>query len=170
MPEDKFQKCRLLDESFCKRRKATLQELLYIIGLLNFTCFVIVPGRAFLRRLIDVTVEGRRPHHRIRLSRGTKHDMEVWLKFLREFNGRSPLELYTDAAGLKGYGAIFGLHWFFGSFMDQWQSLNITYLELFAIALSVRIWGSQIANRCMVFVTYNAALVRIINRPDGLLK
>ena len=82
LPEDKFQKCRLLLESFCKRRKVTLQELQSIIGLLNFTCSVIVPGRAFLRRLINVTVGGRRPHHLIRLSRGTKHDMEVWLKFL----------------------------------------------------------------------------------------
>ena len=83
-----------------------------------------------------------------------------------KWNTSPPLELYTDAAVLKGYGAIFGLHWFFGSFMDQWQSLNLTYLELFPIALSMRIWGSQIANRCMVFVTYNAALVSIINWPD----
>ena len=78
---------------------------------------------------------------RIRLTKETKHDMEVWLKFLREFNGRSfflddkcntspPHELYTDAAGSKGYGAIYGPHWFFGSFTDEWQSLNITFLEL----------------------------------------
>ena len=178
LPEDKLQKCRLLLESFCKRRKVTLRELQSLIGLLNFTCSVIVPGRAFLRRLIDLTIGGRRPHHRIRLTKETKHDMEVWLKFLREFNGRSfflddkwntspPLELYTDAAGSKGYGAIFGPHWFFGSFTDQWQSFNITFLELFPIALSVRIWGSQMANRCIVFVTDNAALVSIINQQTS---
>ena len=45
-----------------------------------------------------------------------------------KWNTSPPLELYTDAAVLKGYGAIFGLHWFFCSFMDQWQSLNFTYL------------------------------------------
>ena len=114
---------------------------------------------------------------RIRLTKETKHDMEVWLKFLREFNGRSfflddkwntsPLELYTDAAGSKGYGAIFGPHWFFGSFTDQWQSFNITFLELFPIALPVRIWGSQMANRCIMFVTDNAALVSIINQQTS---
>ena len=126
------------------------------------------PGRPFLRRLIDLTVGVRRPHHRIRFRKETKHDKEIWLKFLREFNSRSffvddkwnasspisllrrgsrwvkgagndarflflppsllatqrghregestPLELYTDAVGSKGYGAIFGPHWFFGSF------------------------------------------------------
>ena len=104
--------------------------------------------------------------------------MEVWLKFLREFNGRSfflddkwntspPLELYTDVAGSKSYGAILGPHWFFGSFTDQWQSFSITFLELFPIALSVRIWGSQMANRCVVFVTDNAALVSIINQQTS---
>ena len=77
LPEDKLQKCRLLLESFCKRRKVTLWELQSLIGLLNFTCSVIVPGRAFLRRLIDLTIGGRRPHHHIRLTKETKHDMEV---------------------------------------------------------------------------------------------
>ena len=72
-----------------KRRKVTLRELQSLIGLLNFTCSVIVPGRAFLRRLIDLIIGGRRPHHRIRLTKETKHDMEVWLTFLNEFNGRS---------------------------------------------------------------------------------
>ena len=65
-----------------------------------------------------------------------------------KWNTSPPLELYTDAAGSKGYGAIFGPHWFFGSFTDQWQSFNITFLELFPIAISVRIWGPQMANRC----------------------
>ena len=107
--------------------------------------------------------------------------MELWLKFLREFIGRSffldnkwntslPLELYTGAAGSKGYGAIFGPHWFYGSFTDQWQSLDITFLELFLIALSVRMWGSQMANRCIVFVTDNAALVSIINQQTSKRK
>lgn len=66
LPEDKLQKCRTLLESFRKRRKVTLRELQSVIGLLNFTCSVIVPGRAFLRRMIDLTVGVRRPHHHIR--------------------------------------------------------------------------------------------------------
>ena len=95
-----------------------------------------------------------------------------------KWNTSPPLELHTDAAGSKGYGAIFGHHWFFGSFTDQWQSFNITFLELFPIALSLvavthtfcprmRIWGSQMANRCIVFVTDNAALVSIINQQTS---
>ena len=47
LPEDKLQKCRKLLESFSKRRKVTLRELQYLIGLLNFACSVIVPGFLF---------------------------------------------------------------------------------------------------------------------------
>ena len=48
---DKLQKCRMLLRTFYKRRKVTLRELQSLLGLLNFTCSVIVPGRAFLRRM-----------------------------------------------------------------------------------------------------------------------
>ena len=178
LPEDKLQKCRTLLESFLKCRKVTLRELQSLVGLLNFTCSVIVPGRAFLRRMIDLTIGVRRPHHRIRLSKETKHDMEVWLKFLGNFNGRSffieerrhnssSFELYTDAAGSKGYGAIFDTHWLCGAWPHAWKSLNIAFLELFPIVLSVHVWGSQMANRCIVFFTDNAALVDIINQQTS---
>jgi len=118
LPDDKLQKCcRLLHA----RRKVTLKELQSSLGLLNFTCSVVVPGCAFLRRMIDLTKGARRPHHHIRLTREVKHDIAVWLTFLGQFNERtfflhekwetsSSLQLYTDAAGSKGYRAIFGKH------------------------------------------------------------
>lgn len=73
LPEDKLQKCRLLLQSFYKRRKVSLRELHSLLGLLNFTCSVIVRGRPFLCRMIDLTVGVRHAHHRIQLSKGTKH-------------------------------------------------------------------------------------------------
>ena len=50
-----LQKCCMLLHNFYKRRTVELKELQSLIALLNFTCQVIVPGRAFLRRLIDLT-------------------------------------------------------------------------------------------------------------------
>ena len=52
---DKLQKCRTLLHQFRKRRTVTLWELQSLICLLNFACSVVVPVRAFLRRLIDLT-------------------------------------------------------------------------------------------------------------------
>ena len=118
LPVDKLQKCRMLLRTFYKRRKVTLKELQSLLGLLKFTCSVIVPGRAFLRRMIDLTKGAKRPYHRIRLSKEAKSDMATWLTFLDKFNGKpfflddkwetsSSLELFIDTAGSKGYGAIF---------------------------------------------------------------
>ena len=72
LPEDKLAKARHLLREFLGRQKVTLRELQSLIGVLNFACSVIVPGRAFLRRLIDLTMGIRRPHHHVRLTREVK--------------------------------------------------------------------------------------------------
>ena len=178
LPEDKLQKSRELLTDFHKRRKVTLRELQSLLGFLNFTCSVVLPGRAFLRRLIDLTKGVRRPHHRIRLTKACRKDISVWLNFLDNFNGRTffldekwlscaPLKLYTDAAGSKGYSAIFEGHWLYGEWPESWKSFNIAFLELFPIALSLHVWGGHMSNRCVSFFTDNAALVDIINKQTS---
>ena len=125
--QEKLDKCRDLLSTFLRRRKITLQEIQSLMGLLNFACTVIVPGRAFLRRLIDLTIGARKPQFLIRLSKDVKENLLVWQSFFSGFNGRSffladqwtnsnQLELYTDASGALGYGAVFGRHWCYG----QW--------------------------------------------------
>ena len=89
LPEEKLAKCRSLIWEFLTKKKVTLTELQSLIGLLNFTCSVIVPGRTFLRRLINLTVGVKRPRHFIRLNRETKADLRRWLTFLESYNGKS---------------------------------------------------------------------------------
>jgi len=178
LPDDKLTKCKSLLLDFHKRRKVTLRELQSLIGLLNFCCSVILPGRAFLRRLIDLTRGVQRAHYHIRLTKACRQDLLVWLTFLQNFNGKtfffqerwevsSPLELYTDAAGSKGYGAILGRHWFCGEWPDSWKSFNITFLELFPIAIALHVWGDQMSNQCISFFTDNLALVEILNKQTS---
>ena len=88
-PDDKLQKCNAQLLDMHKRRKTTLKELQSLIGLLNFTCSLVLPGRAFLQRLIDLTKGVRLPHHRIRITEACRRDLQVWLQFLRDFNGRT---------------------------------------------------------------------------------
>ena len=86
---EKLEKCRVLISEFLTRKKVTLKAIQFLTGLLNFACSVVVPGRAFLRRLIDLTICVRAPHFLIRLSREVKEDLRVWQTFLSGFNGRS---------------------------------------------------------------------------------
>ena len=121
-----------------------------LIGLLNFNCNVVAPRRAFLRRLIDLTKDIQKPHHHIRLSKGAKSDVLIWLRFLEDFNGESfffndiwetshTLHLYTDAPGSIGFGAVFGCHWVHDIWPEMWKTFNIAFLELSLIVLAVHV-------------------------------
>ena len=54
-------------------KKISLRQLQSLIGLLNFACQVVAPGRAFCRRLIDASV--KKPHHKIRVSQAMREDI-----------------------------------------------------------------------------------------------
>ena len=93
-----------------------------LIRLLNFACTVIVPGRAFSRRIINLTIGLTKPHHRVCLDTEARANIDVWMCFLDSFNRKSlflqetwvnSLELFTDASNL-GYGAILGAKWLYG--------------------------------------------------------
>ena len=69
LPHDNVMLCVSLLSDFLKRKKVTLRELQSLVGLLHFACSVVLPGRAFLRRLNDLAVGITRPQHFIRLTR-----------------------------------------------------------------------------------------------------
>ena len=117
-------------------------------------------------------------YHHIRLSKGSKQDLLLCIRFLDEFNGKSffledswetshTLELYTDTAGSIGFGAVFGKHWFGGELPVTWKSYNIAVLDLFPIVLALHIWGHLMADKCIIFFTDNAAVVDIINQQTS---
>ena len=117
LPSDKLEKCLSLIQEFLTKPKFTLQS---IIGTLNFACVVVLPGRAFLRRLIDLTIGVSKPHYFIRITREVREDLHMWAEFLANFNGRAifmaeqwlsstSLNLFTDASGTLGLWGSAGL-------------------------------------------------------------
>lgn len=177
LPEEKIVKIQNALHSAKRRKKMTLRELQSLIGLLNFACCVVVPGRAFLRRLIALTRGVSKPHFRIRMNSQARLDLNAWCEFIDNFNGKSmfinddwqnshKLNLYTDAAGRFGYGAVFGTKWFYGTWEDLslQQDYNITFKELFPIVIAVETWGQALANQSILFHSDNIAVVEIINK------
>ena len=67
----------------------TFKELQSLIGLLNFACSVVMPGRVFLHRLIDLTTGVSLSHHLVKLNLRAKEDVKVLLAFLQDFNVKS---------------------------------------------------------------------------------
>ena len=68
LPLVKIQKCLSMVDMFLRRKKVTLEEIQCLCGLLNFACQVVLPGWAFLRRLLELTRGLEKPHHHVKLN------------------------------------------------------------------------------------------------------
>lgn len=178
LPLEKVHKCYSLIQDFLERKSCKKREMESLIGYLNFTCSVVLPGRAFLRRLISSIMGVRQPYHFIKISAEMKSDLAMWKSFVSSFNGKSMflndrflsssvLSLYTDAAASLGYGAVYSSYWFYGDFPLQCRNLNITLLELYPVVVAVNVWGYLWKNHCVRFFTDNQALVHILNRQTS---
>ena len=196
LPSDKLTRCRegiawLLGESTqpawlvksgkikSKGSLCTLKELQSILGLLSFACTVVVPGRAFLKRLFALTAGVRKPHFFVKISQAAKADLRVWQDFLNNFNGvtlyRTELFLsekvchfFTDASKTLGCGAVCDNSWFSLEWPSAWwKEQNITFLELVPIVLALEVWGERARNQCVLIHSDNLALVHVINSQSS---
>ena len=179
IPEDKILRAKNEIISLLEKSKCTLKELQSLLGLLQFTCKVIVPGSAFLGQLYRLTIGCTRPFHRIRLSSNAKQDLRIWLLFLQSFNGvtlyreqlflsPSVQKIFTDASKTLGLGAVFGNKWFSIPWPSQWWTQqNITLLELVPIVQALEIWGPLLRNKCVQLNTDNQALTHVINTQSS---
>ncbi len=161
-------------------QKTTLKAMQSLIGSLNFCCRAIVIGRPFCRRLINAICGLTKPRHHLRLNKGIRLDLGMWLTLFENHNGISVFherhwisnvdaQLFTDSAaghGL-GFGAYFEGHWTYSAWPDRWHELSltndITLLELFPILVALHIWGEQLRNKKIVFHCDNMAVVHILN-------
>ena len=118
------------------------------------------------------------PHFFIRLNRNVKGNLRIWQTFLSSFNGRSlflddtwsnnhKLNLYTDASGAIGFGALFGREWCYGKWLENWLKYSIAVLEFYPIVLSLCLWGHRMRNQCVLFFTDNESLVSVINKQTS---
>jgi hypothetical protein len=147
-----------------KANKVTLCDLKSPIGLLNFACLTIAPGRTFIRRLIDATCNVNKPHHKIRATKAIKEDLKVWITFLTDYNGvtvmldnlwtsNETVEFYTDSAGgsTRGFGIYFQGKWAHACWPKDWVDnqllAEITFLEMFPIVIAINIWGASLKNK-----------------------
>ena len=161
------------------RSVVRLSELQSVLGLLSFACTVVVPGRAFLRRLFALTIGIKKPFYFVKITEAAKADLRVWQTFLHNYNGvtwyRNELFLseqvchfYTDACKSLGCGAWFGKFWFSIPWPSQWWiDQTITFLELVPIVLALEAWGDMMRNQCAIIHSDNLALVHVINSQSS---
>lgn len=177
LPQAKVDKMRNLIAVFLRRRKVLLKEMQSLLGLLAFAGKIMPVGRIFSRRLYMATAGLKSPFAHIRLTASLKDDLVVWADFLATFNGRSffqsdfifapDFRLFTDAAGSKGFAAIWGSHWSCGAWPEAWIRMkatrNVVLLELFPVLVAVALWGEFFANRRILVETDNKGVLFAVN-------
>jgi hypothetical protein len=177
LPTDKLEKYKETLNYLLKHRKISLQYMQSAIGCLQFATSVVVPGKAFVRRLINTTLGIKKPFHYVTVNTEAHKDIKMWLLFFQFYNGKTfflsefiensiSLHLYTDASK-QACAATFGSKWFVINFPPHWQEKNIAFLEFFPIVVAIQIFGINMSNRCIQFHCDNNAIVQIINKQTS---
>jgi hypothetical protein len=148
LPDHKIAELKVLLNDFVCKKKVTKLELQKILGKLNWASRVIKGGRAFMRRLIDLSCKPKESFHYVRLSVDAKQDLSWWIKCLSFFNGTCrfrcdiPLPNYcfsTDACS-TGAGGFFGDDWYHVNWVLDCPELvghHINELELVAVLIAL---------------------------------
>ena len=180
IPQDKLVQLRAIVERVSSARKLRLKELQSVIGSLSFVCKAVPPGRAFLRRLINLTMGVKKACHWVRINQESREDLRMWNRFLGSCNGstiipeqvwleNSDIELFTDASGSLGFGGYLKGAWFQGQWPQHVSDLSpsITWMEFFPIVVAVSVWGRVLAGKRVIFRSDNKGVVSIMNKQSS---
>ena len=177
IPAEKIQNYSEEILSTLNKKFITLRDLQSIIGKLNHTIQVIRPGKAFLRRLYNLTIGHKQAMAKIELTQGAKNDLSVWYDFLIQYNSKpfiiNPFVVYADQINLGsdashlGYSATFGSFWIQGSWPVSYLNYSIAFLELFPIFVMLNMFANKMTNSIIKFNCDNMSVVNIINNQTS---
>ena len=174
LPQEKLARILKLLRSWSGRRTGTKKELQSLAGTLEDAARIIIPGKAFLRRIYDAAASLAKSHHHIRLNSDVRSDIAWWLTFMTEWNGISlfstlcelaPSAIVTsDASGHWGCGAYFTDQWFQipWSVQPEYADENIASKELLPITIAAAVWGPQWQGRKVLSRCDNMAVVSVL--------
>ena len=136
-----------------RTRRTCRKRELSLLGLLNHACKAVRAGRAFLRRLIDVSTRAKQLDHFIRLNEEARSDIEWWHRFAEPWNGVSMLSslnsqppvttITSDASRSWGCGAVCGQEWFQLSWDGKLEHSHIIVKELTPFVIAIALWGKK---------------------------
>jgi hypothetical protein len=154
----------------------TCDELMSLVGKLEFAALVIPAGVTFLRRIRAQMLRIKHARHSgdlqqqtHRLDAEARMDAHWWLQvFLTSAGNRrsivesewtpaSALHIYSDACD-KGYGAFYNTHWLQGEWSEALlrfavvhKRISMPFFELYALTQAAVTWGAQWRGQRILF-------------------
>ena len=174
LPQEKLEKLKEL-ANWKGRKAGRKRDLLSLIGLLTHAGKAVKPGRAYVRRLIDLSSVASQLDHFIRINREARADLEWWHHFLGRWNGvammtagknRAPdIVVTSDASGSWGCGTYSGSQWFQPPWSNAFVGCHITVKELaptYCIVIAAIVWRDHWRGKSVLARCDNSAVVAII--------
>lgn len=142
--------------------------------MLNFAIRIIPLGTSFVSRLLALLLLFQDADSVVQLQADARADLLMLDQFLCEWNGismfiRSPMtaspRVFSDAAALVGFSAIFGGQWLMGPWPSEVSDiLGFSPLfEIFPIVAIACTWGPLWSGQTVIFITDNVATSAIVN-------
>jgi hypothetical protein len=179
LPSAKVERIVAFLQTFLSKKTCTKHELQSLLGHLNFACRVVVPGRSFISYLIELLKSVKEARH-ISISPECRSDLQLWYRFLRDWNGVSvfldttvtndyDLGIYTDAASTVGFAGYLNGRWFADTWpdslvIDKNEGQSLALLELYPIVVACILWGREWAQKKILFHCDNEATVAILKK------
>jgi predicted Zn-ribbon and HTH transcriptional regulator len=161
--------------AWLNKRSVTKRSLLSLIGKLTFICKVVRSGRTFTRRLIECSKRVKHLHHRVRVNKMIRDDIQWWLDYLPTWNGVSvihdahwtsneEISLFSDASD-RAIGGLCGNQWFFMAFDNGHSYLrakSIAYRELYAVVTMLATFAYKLEGKRLLINCDNEAIVHVL--------
>ncbi|XP_037622955.1 LOW QUALITY PROTEIN: uncharacterized protein LOC119486715 [Sebastes umbrosus] len=183
LPVEKMRCIRDITKSFCASENITKQQLLSLLGHLNFAMRVIPQGRSFISRILDMAYSVPQLHDLISLDEGCRSDLQFWSLLLDHWNGvtffydelvhsSDALNFFMDAAPSVGFGGFFQGEWFASHWPPSFSQLDSSsaLYEIYPVAVACHVWGHHWKRKRITVLCDNIAVVGIINRGHSPLK
>ncbi|KAL0148448.1 hypothetical protein M9458_056258 [Cirrhinus mrigala] len=182
LPSEKVQRISLLLSNYLLADRCTKQQLLALLGHLNYAIRIIPQGKSFLSHLLSKVTSIPSLHDKVTLDEGCKMEMHLWQQFLSSWNGISffyndyvsqpeDIQLYTDAAPSTGFGGYYSGRWFasewppeFSHLAQQSDSPSSTLFEIYPVIIAAILWGHEWSKHIILIHSDNSAVVDIINK------
>ena len=162
LPNDKLTSLLNLLHRWSTYRWCTKRQLQSLIGHLHHAAKVVWPGRAFIRRMINLLSNFRRDDNPTRLSAEFKKDLRRWLQYLGSWKGvyfwvypgLSPidLEMSSNASGSLGFGAVFRTHWLNVKWPSALQSASFRVQRALPHSCFCPHWRSSWFRQVVLFI------------------
>nr|XP_055023094.1 uncharacterized protein LOC129413423 [Misgurnus anguillicaudatus] len=182
LPLEKIQRIALLLSNYILADRCTKQQLLALLGHLNYAIRIIPQGKSFISNLLAKAATIPSLHDKITLDEACKMEMRLWQQFLSSWNGISffyndyithpeDIQMYTDAAPSIGFGGYYSGRWFasewppeFSNLIQQSDFPSSALYEMYPVIIAAILWGHEWSRHSILIHSDNSAVVEIINK------